>query len=203
MTVTESGVVKQGNPWKRNISIWMPTVFELCQFTESRYCLESMYLLISSSPCHSMLDISSVTVAVNNAQNANCSWDIYVQFTKVRRSVILRQSCFDAMTPLWPLVTGTTSLHSILGSYISPNRFGADVHVCFHRLWQLRFDRTCLCVSLNFIRFLRVVFPSQQRLNRRAVNVVQWRHYYSKTGWWFWLVDCLNVRIIMHNHEKV
>ena len=27
-----------------------------------------------------------------------------------------------------------------------------------------------------FIRLLRVVFSSQQRLNRRAVNAVQWRH---------------------------
>ena len=30
--------------------------------------------------------------------------------------------------------------------------------------------------SLNFIRLLRVVFSSQQRLNRPAVNAVQWRH---------------------------
>ena len=30
--------------------------------------------------------------------------------------------------------------------------------------------------SLKFIRFLRVVFSSQQRLNRRAVNAIQWRH---------------------------
>ena len=34
--------------------------------------------------------------------------------------------------------------HAILGSYISSNRFGADVHVCFHWRWQLRFDRTWL-----------------------------------------------------------
>ena len=44
--------------------------------------------------------------------------------------------------------------------------------------------------SLNFIRLLRVVFSSQQRLNRPAVNAVQW------------LVDCLNIRIIMYNYEK-
>ena len=31
-------------------------------------------------------------------------------------------------------------------------------------------------LSLKFIRFLRVVFSSQQRLNRPAVNAVQWRH---------------------------
>ena len=30
--------------------------------------------------------------------------------------------------------------------------------------------------SLKFIRLLRVVFSSQQRLNRPAVNAVQWRH---------------------------
>ena len=34
--------------------------------------------------------------------------------------------------------------HAILGSYISSNRFGADVHVCFHWRWQLRFDHTRL-----------------------------------------------------------
>ena len=28
--------------------------------------------------------------------------------------------------------------HVILGSYISSNRFGGDVHVCFHWRWQLR-----------------------------------------------------------------
>ena len=56
--------------------------------------------------------------------------------------------------------------------------------------------------SLNFIRLLRVVFSSQQRLNRPAVNAVQWRHYYPKTGWWFWLVDFLNIRIIMENYDK-
>ena len=32
-------------------------------------------------------------------------------------------------------------------------------------------------VSLNFRRLLWVVFSSQQRLNRPAVNTVQWRHY--------------------------
>ena len=31
-------------------------------------------------------------------------------------------------------------------------------------------------LSLKFIRLLRVVFSSQQRLNRPAVNAVQWRH---------------------------
>ena len=36
--------------------------------------------------------------------------------------------------------------------------------------------------SLNFIRLLRVVFSSQQRLNRPAVNAVQRRHHYPKTG---------------------
>ena len=36
--------------------------------------------------------------------------------------------------------------------------------------------------SLNFIGLLRVVFSSQQRLNRPAVNVVQRRHHYPKTG---------------------
>ena len=30
---------------------------------------------------------------------------------------------------------------------------------------------------LKFIRLLRVVFSSQQRLNRPAVNAIQWRHY--------------------------
>ena len=30
--------------------------------------------------------------------------------------------------------------------------------------------------SLKFIRLLRVVFSSQQRLNQPAVNAVQWRH---------------------------
>ena len=33
--------------------------------------------------------------------------------------------------------------------------------------------------SLNFRRLLRVVFSSQQRLNRPAVNAFQWRHYPS------------------------
>ena len=36
--------------------------------------------------------------------------------------------------------------------------------------------RIKLLVSLKFIRLLRVVFSSQQRLNRPAVNAVQWRH---------------------------
>ena len=36
--------------------------------------------------------------------------------------------------------------HVILRSYISSNRFGGVVHVCFHWRWQLRFDRTWLCV---------------------------------------------------------
>ena len=52
-------------------------------------------------------------------------------------------------------------------------------------------------VSLNFRRLLWVVFSSQQRLNRPAVNTVQWRHY-PKIGWWFWLVDCPNVCTIMY-----
>ena len=36
--------------------------------------------------------------------------------------------------------------HSFLESYISSNRFGADVHVCFYWRWQLKFDRTWRCV---------------------------------------------------------
>ena len=36
--------------------------------------------------------------------------------------------------------------HVILGSYISSNWFGVDVHVCFHWRWQLRFDCTRLCI---------------------------------------------------------
>ena len=40
---------------------------------------------------------------------------------------------------------------AILGSYISGNRFEADVHVCFHWLWQLKFDCTWLCSLLTFV----------------------------------------------------
>ena len=32
------------------------------------------------------------------------------------------------------------------------------------------------CSRVKFIRLLQVVFASQQRLNRLAVNAVQWRH---------------------------
>ena len=46
------------------------------------------------------------------------------------------------------------------------------------------------------------VFSSQQYLNRPAINAVQWRHHYPKTGQWFWLVDCLNICIIMYNYGK-
>ena len=37
-------------------------------------------------------------------------------------------------------------------------------------------QKTYRKTSLKFIRLLRVVFSSQQRLNRPAVNAVQWRH---------------------------
>ena len=56
--------------------------------------------------------------------------------------------------------------------------------------------------GLNFRRLLWVVFSSQQRLNRPAVHTGEWRHY-PKIGWWFWLVDCPNVCIIMYNYECV
>ena len=36
--------------------------------------------------------------------------------------------------------------------------------------------RITFSASLKFIRLLRVVFSSQQRLNRPAVNAIQWRH---------------------------
>ena len=64
-----------------------------------------------------------------------------------------------------------------------------------------KLDEEMSICSLNFIRLLLVVFSSQQHLNRPAINAVQWRHY-PTTWWWFWLVDCLNIRIIMCNYEK-
>ena len=57
--------------------------------------------------------------------------------------------------------------------------------------------------SLNFIQLPRAVFSFQQHLNRPAINAVQWHQYYPKTGLWFWLVDCLNIRIIMYSYEKL
>ena len=42
------------------------------------------------------------------------------------------------------------------------------------RLWNWKLKT--VNITLKFIRLLRVVFSSQQRLNRPAVNAVQWRH---------------------------
>ena len=46
-----------------------------------------------------------------------------------------------------------------------------------HKVWRT-FLKKVSRYSLNFIRLLRVVItPSVKRLNRPAVNAVQWRHY--------------------------
>ena len=42
--------------------------------------------------------------------------------------------------------------HAILGSYILSNRFGADVHVCFHWRWQLKFDHAWLSAMKEKIK---------------------------------------------------
>ena len=42
--------------------------------------------------------------------------------------------------------------HAVLGSYISSNRFGTDVHVCFHWRWQLGFDGIWLYVCDAWIK---------------------------------------------------
>ena len=52
--------------------------------------------------------------------------------------------------------------------------------------------------SLKFIRLLRVVFSSQQRLNRRAVNAVQWRHSLPE-NWVVILIGWLS----KHSHNYV
>ena len=40
-------------------------------------------------------------------------------------------------------------------------------------IWALKLIGKFQDSSLNFLRLLRVVFPSQQRLNRPVVNAVQ------------------------------
>ena len=52
--------------------------------------------------------------------------------------------------------------------------------------------------SLKFIRLLRVVFSSQQRLNRPAVNAVQWRHSLPEN-----LVVILIGWLSKHSHNYV
>ena len=53
--------------------------------------------------------------------------------------------------------------------------------------------------SLKFIRLLRVVFSSQQRLNRLAINAVQWRHSLTENQVVI-LIGWLSKHL--HNYEK-
>ena len=67
---------------------------------------------------------------------------------------------------------------------VSPRRVATTCQLeCSHLEWHMKLTvffnkdtitlRRILCSSLKFIRLLRVVFSSQQRLNRPAVNTVQ------------------------------
>ena len=56
--------------------------------------------------------------------------------------------------------------------------------------------------SLKFIWLLRVIFSSQQRLIRPAINAVQWRHSLSENRVVILIGWVLNIRIIMYNYEK-
>ena len=66
-------------------------------------------------------------------------------------------------------------------------------------LERQRYSKCNYRTSLNFRRLLRVVF-CKQRLNKPAVNAVQWGHY-PKTRWWFSLVDCPKFYIFIYNYD--
>ena len=56
--------------------------------------------------------------------------------------------------------------------------------------------------SVNFRRLLRIVFSSHQRLNRPAVNAVQWRHY-PRTEQYVILIGWLSKGYFSWQSEKI
>ena len=75
--------------------------------------------------------------------------------------------CASFCASLIACVCSFSSPEPVVSGYkLSPVALGTRVAFVCVVLWD----------SLKFIRLLRAVFSSQQRLNRPTVNAVQWRH---------------------------
>ena len=123
----------------------------------------------------------------------------YIHINKVRKTLTTTKTCAVQSYGICSIITATQSLP---GSFFEFEFYKsicmllashADVLKGSSRVPAISWDRNAwrtprnvyhgnnqlifyLESSLKFIRLFRVVFSSQQRLNRPAVNAVQWRH---------------------------